>query len=112
MTLLQSITEVDGAGGGGAFLFRRGRDADAWVAGEGEANEVFGVGLEGFCALWQIEPLFQDRVLAQGGELGEEGGLVFVEGADEHALPRFALSGEEEGMQAVEHEGAAAEPRF
>lgn len=44
------------------------------------------------------------------GEVGAEAGVVGVEGADEDALPRLALGGQEKLVTAVEHDRAAAEP--
>ena len=108
--MLQFVAEADFFDG--AFFPGRGRDAEARVAGTDELHEPFGVTLERLGGLGEVEPFFEDGMRTQGRELGEQAGLVFVKGADEHALPRFALGGEEEVVEAVQHDGAAAEPGF
>ena len=96
----------------GAFFLRGGRDTEAGIAGLRELHEAAGVGFEGLARLGEVEPFAEDGVRCQGREFGAKAGVVSVEGADEHALPRLALGGEEELVAAAEHDRAAAEPGF
>ena len=93
------------------FLRRRG-NAEAWIAGFDQTDQLTGVPLECLGGFGEIQPLFQDRMLNERRKLGAQARLMFVKRAYEHALPRFSLGREEKAVHAVEHDGASAEPGF
>ena len=105
---LQLVAEADAFGR--AFFLRGGRDAEAGVAGAEQLDEAAGVSFEGVGIFRKVEPFTEDGVRGECGKIGAEAGVVFVKGADEHALPGFALGCQEKLVTAVEHDGAAAEP--
>ena len=107
---LQFVAEADAFRG--AWLLRGGRDAEAGVAGADELDETAGVGFEGVGGLRQVKPFAEDGMRLERGEVGAEAGVVGVKGADEDALPGFSLGRQEKLVTAVEHDRAAAEPRF
>src|SRR5687768_14090741 len=89
----QALSEADLFDG--AFFLGRGRNAETRVAGAHELNEAPGVALERLSRLRQVEPFFENGVRRQGGELGAQAFLMLVKRADQHALPRLALRGQE-----------------
>ena len=75
-------------------------------------DETAGVGFEGVGCFGEVEPFAEDGVRRERGEIRAEAGVVFVKRAHEHPLPGLALGCKEKLVTAMQHDGAAPEPRL